>query len=128
MTTVISEQIKNFTHVNIRGNESNINITIKKKQYENKSFWLDITVITKLSNGSILTNHNFNDISNPFLDMEHVKKGELYNGEIIACNSLTEKMVEYILMDDKDLSKYTGRTTPMDYRINLLSGILLLWD
>jgi hypothetical protein len=60
--------------------------------------------------------------------MEHVKKGELYNGEIIGCNSLTEKMVEYILMDDKDLSKYTGRTTPMDYRINLLCGILLLWD
>ena len=37
MTTVISEQIKNFTHVNIRGGESNINITIKK-QYEDSPF------------------------------------------------------------------------------------------
>jgi len=128
MTEIISTQIKNFTHYNVNNEKSNLEITVVKKKYVDDTIWYDIHIKTLLKDDSILSHDNYDDTSNPFKRIPHLKHNDLFNGEIVAYNSLTEKMIEYILMNDCDLSKYTGRTTPMDYRINLLSGILLLWD
>ena len=50
------------------------------------------------------------------------------DGEIIFKNSLTEQMVEYLLMSDEELSKYSGNHMPTDYRCTILHNIAKMWD
>lgn len=49
-------------------------------------------------------------------------KREIY-GEFVYKNSLTQKMVELLFMDDIELSKITGNTTPIAYKINLIINL-----
>ena len=49
-------------------------------------------------------------------------------GEIIYKNELTDKLTEYLLMDDEILETKTGMTTVTDYRINIMRMISNLWD
>lgn len=49
------------------------------------------------------------------------------NGLIIHRNSLTELLVDYLLMDMNELSKLTGSITPMAYKIIVLKTICELW-
>lgn len=53
---------------------------------------------------------------------------EHLDGEIIYKNELTDKLTEYLLMDDKILETKTGMTTVTDYRINIMRMISNLWD
>ena len=41
---------------------------------------------------------------------------------------MTTKMIDYLLMDEEKLTKYTGNTTPMDYKKNIMKSLALLWD
>ena len=50
------------------------------------------------------------------------------DGEIIFKNSLTEQMVEYLLMSDEELSKYSGHHMAGDYRCTILHNIAKMWD
>lgn len=49
------------------------------------------------------------------------------NGVVIHRNSLTELLVEYLLMDYTELSQYTGSITPMAYKLIVLKSICELW-
>jgi hypothetical protein len=49
-------------------------------------------------------------------------------GEIIYKNEMTEKMVEYLLMDEEELSQYSGYTNPSTYKLHIMKCISLLWD
>ena len=51
-----------------------------------------------------------------------------YSGEIIKKNNMTTKMIDYLLMDERKLSKFTGNTTAVDYKGNIMKQIALLWD
>jgi hypothetical protein len=51
-----------------------------------------------------------------------------HEGDIIFKNSLTEKMIEYILMSDEALSEVTGHSMPENYRINVMRMLAMLWD
>ena len=41
---------------------------------------------------------------------------------------MTENMVNYLLMNTDELSVYTGTTSPMTYRANIMKMITMLWD
>lgn len=51
-----------------------------------------------------------------------------YNGVIVIKNAMTEQMIKFLLMDDDELAKYTGCTTPQHYRKNILVHITNFWD
>ena len=51
-----------------------------------------------------------------------------YKGEIIARNPMTSAMVDYLLMDDAELRKFTGHTTPQDYKHKIMLSLSYLWD
>lgn len=49
------------------------------------------------------------------------------DGIVIHRNSLTEKLIDYLLMDYTDLTNITGCITPMAYKIIILKMICELW-
>ena len=60
----------------------------------------------------------------------HVRfKGSDYNkGDIIVKNSMTSEMVKYLFMEDEELSKKIGSSTPQRYRTYIIQTLSSLWD
>lgn len=53
---------------------------------------------------------------------------ECYNGVIVVKNEMTTAMVKYLLMEDHDLSNYTGTSDPSAYRNKIMVHITHFWD
>ena len=51
-----------------------------------------------------------------------------YEGEIIKKNAMTEQMVNYLTMDEDELSQYTGNTIPQDYKGFIMKSLTNFWD
>ena len=51
-----------------------------------------------------------------------------YEGEVIAKNPMTDMMVNYLRMDDEELAKFSGHTTPQDYKHKIMLSIVYFWD
>ena len=51
-----------------------------------------------------------------------------YEGEIIKKNAMTEQMVNYLTMDEDELSQYTGNTIPQDYKGFIMKSLSNFWD
>ena len=66
------------------------------------------------------------DESHPFYGhpefMEHI------NGDIIVKNTMSEKIIEYLLMGFDELEEFTGRSTPQGYKGNIMRAITYFWD
>ena len=41
---------------------------------------------------------------------------------------MTEQIVNHLMMEPSELSLYSGSTSPMNYRANIMKMIALLWD
>jgi len=65
--------------------------------------------------------------AHPFYHFKHIEKSS-YEGDIVFCNEMTTQMIEYLLLDDKELEKKTGVTTAQQYRKIIMSSLALLWD
>ena len=72
---------------------------------------------------------NFSEIlaPHPFADMD-IEMQEFSNGALIIKNSMTEEMVKYMLMEDSELTKYSGLSTPQHYRTHIIHNLVRLWD
>ena len=70
--------------------------------------------------------HNDVESPNPFSDFGKFK--ENFDGDIIAYNSLTEKLVEYLLLDDNELEQLSGSVTSQCYRKQLMLNVAILSD
>jgi len=82
--------------------------------YNFESFMEDKSV------GRAIKNH-------PFFQ-SNIEEFATYEGEIIAKNPMTAQMVEFLLMDDAELVKFTGHTTPQDYKHKIMLSIVHFWD
>ena len=51
-----------------------------------------------------------------------------YEGEIVKKNAMTEQMVNYLMMDEDELSQYTGNTMPNDYKAFIMKTLTYFWD
>ena len=66
---------------------------------------------------------------NPFYPFIQIgNENEPSEGEIIVKNSFSEELVKYLLMDFTNLAKYSGNSTPYDYKKKIMETILLFWD
>ena len=50
------------------------------------------------------------------------------DGDIIKKNAMTEKMVEYLLLDDEALGEKSGHMCPTDYKAAIMRSLSLFWD
>ena len=107
-----------------------------------KSKWCDVTAIVRLiryedsseyyyiSYEYVFSNKNLKereiDDCHPFYGnpelMEHIE------GDLIVKNSMSEKLIEYLLMGFDELEAFTGRSTPQGYKGNIMRAITYLWD
>ena len=53
---------------------------------------------------------------------------EAYSGDIIHYNSLTNEMIKYLIMDNTELEKYSGRITPDRYKLQIIQSLKYFWD
>ena len=63
----------------------------------------------------------------PFTECTEAHR-ELSNGDIIVKNTMTSEMVKYLFMEDDELSKYIGSSTPQRYRTFIIQTLSSLWD
>jgi hypothetical protein len=126
MSQVIGERNMNTQFCNYYGNTSTISLGLEEKIYENGSHYYYINMNTTLQNGEKLTIFNFDNKENPFKDFLYMRAH--LDGDIVFKNDLTKLWLDYIFMDDIELSKLSGRITPMQYRLDLLTSILKMCD
>jgi hypothetical protein len=98
---------------------TDVNIIVLKKRYTNGNEYFDITYNYSYSN------KNPSKEGHPFINTIYASHSE---GEIILVNSMTCIMIDYLLMDLEELSKYTGNTDPIVYKINIMHSLAKLWD
>ena len=103
-----------------------VKIIVTEKEYENKKrfYYVDYNykIITK---SDLCEAKSFNIFRNTF----PFKNDDCNsNGEVIYKNELTSKMIDYILMDDEELEKYTNNNTAQTYRSELMKALVSLWD
>ena len=50
------------------------------------------------------------------------------DGVILFKNTMVTNMIDYLLMEDSELTKHTGLTTVSDYRKLIMQSLSLFWD
>ena len=68
-----------------------------------------------------------NKIYHPFYDNSDIDKSE-WKGDIIKKNAMTEQMVNYLMMDEDELSQFTGNTMSQDYKGFIMKSLTNFWD
>lgn len=63
--------------------------------------------------------------SHPFFQKPNI---EDIDGVIVTYNEMTVSMVKYLMINDSELSKFTGTSTPMRYRRMIMIFLDSLWD
>jgi len=101
-----------------------VTISVKDLLYSDGKKYIDIVytfeaVMETDSVGKLLKNHPFHSDREDFLT---------YDGEVIVENPMTAMMVNYLLMDDAELAKFSGHTTPQDYKHKIMLSIVNFWD
>ena len=103
-----------------------INVIVKDITYDNDPThsYYDISYQYKYNEDKDENSNKRNILKNhPFKkDMESAC------GTIIYKNEMTDKMIEYLLMDDDNLSRISGKSTPQFYRHRIMISIASLWD
>ena len=65
--------------------------------------------------------------AHPFFYSKNIKE-EDKEGVIVFKNSMTDKLVEYLLMDPEELEKISGNTYWVQYKIKIMESLALFWD
>ena len=120
MTTILSTRINQFR--------------LYDKYYDDDSYYCDVTV--QIEKKRYIDNKEFYDISYFYSCSEEshrcfnlipLKKDNM-TGEIIAANSLTDKLCEYLLMDMNELKKHSGNVSVQIYKESVMNMITYLDD
>ena len=98
-------------------------IKINEIQYENGDIFYELSYNYKFSSGLNI----FKNPLNPFLNHSPEFKHH-WEGDIIIKNTMTEQMVNYLVMSEEEMSTFTGSTTPLDYKLRIMICLSKLWD
>tara|TARA_Y100000590_G_scaffold470585_1_gene666607 strand:- start:5789 stop:6172 length:384 start_codon:yes stop_codon:yes gene_type:complete len=104
-------------------------ITIEEKTSNNSPIY-NISYFHSLEeNGNVKPICSIEDVKRPcpFADSSDDTKSS-YEGVIVIRNDMTKEMVRFLMMDDDELAKYTGCTTPNHYRKLIMVQITKFWD
>tara|TARA_R110002074_G_scaffold162131_1_gene320579 strand:- start:3576 stop:4016 length:441 start_codon:yes stop_codon:yes gene_type:complete len=106
--------------------------------FDNKeNYYCDVTinVVEKISGGKPIydisykydTHGILNSRAHPFFYSKNVSE-EDKEGEIIYKNSMTDHMIEYLLMDKEEIEKICGNTYWVQYKIKIMESLINFWD
>jgi len=135
MTTIISTKQNNFKIYNeFNNNGPNsphyvITIIINELKYKNEKYYYDISYDYNFIKSTILSdevNGRLKKILHPFYETEEYLNSS--GGDIIYKNPMITEMIKFLLMDDNELSLYSGSTTFQRYRIDIMKSLALFWD
>ena len=105
-------------------------ISVKLKTYDNgsKFYYVNYVHTYIYPDGSQKKCEMSEDVvkPNPFSYYPDLK--ENFDGEIIAFNEMSEKIIKYLLLDNKELEKVCGNVTPECYRKGIMYNIAILSD
>ena len=127
MTKVLSKQEKTFRFFDTF-NETvwcDIHIVVEELQYENGNVYYMLKYDNTFSNPDEISKGEVNS-AHPFYGNKTFSSR--VSGDIVVKNLMTENMINYLLMNTDELSVYTGTTSPMTYRANIMKMITMLWD
>ncbi len=62
--------------------------------------------------------------SHPMTCMKNNQAVGYFKGFTVVKNEMTTKMIDYLMMDDAELAKYTGTTTPQSFRRKILYSLI----
>ena len=123
MRTTISKKENTFTLVMEYQSTYSCQVKVKVEHYRNDGqeyFELSYSYTYPWGQPSTIKNP-----ANPFFRKPNVEDPE---GVIVAHNEVTASMVKYLLLNDSELSKFTGTSTPMRYRRIMMNSLDSLWD
>ena len=126
MTQVLETRIASFNFTNefekIPGEYCQINVKVEKKKYQDGKLYYYVHYTYQYS-----VDNKRCQQANPLISLTD-EKDEIYDGDIIAVNDLTDQLINYLLMPFDKLKKYTGNSTPQHYKTKIIESIQLLWD
>ena len=145
------EQIKNLsdkTVVILKPESCNINfVDVDADERDRKVLFIDdysLTIIVSIQikywivNNKITDSYYIISYSTPNMNEKNKIYHPFYNdnsyddccyeGEIIKKNAMTEQIVNYLTMDEDELSQYTGNTIPQDYKGFIMKSLSNFWD
>jgi len=119
MTSTLKTRENTITFVNDMNEDikCTIKIIVETKLYEDERIFYYINYIYE--NSDINSAHPF---------YKRKKLLEHLDGDIVFKNPMTENLVDMLLMNDSELSSYSGSTTPDTYRKSLMKTITLIFD
>jgi len=109
----------------------NLDITQKELEYESGSFYYDIEYNFKfISSDSFTSEENIKhrNLAHPFAPFNNQDDDTKFEGVIVYKNELTKKLVEFLLMDYKELEQKIEHTSVQRYKSNIMESLALLWD
>jgi len=107
-----------------------LDVIEKELEYESGSFYYDIEYNFKFIPSDQCTteeNKKHRKLAHPFAPFSSDDDTK-YEGVIVYANELTEKLVEFLLMDYDQLAKIIDHDTPQSYKSNIMESLSLLWD
>ena len=123
MRTTISNKTNSFTLVRDLDRKYIVDVLIKVEHYRNDNEeYVDISYKYGYLEGQLASVEN---PAHPFFQQPRV---EDTSSVIVIYNEVTASMVKYLLMNDSELSQFTGTSTPMQYRKLLIISLHSLWD
>ena len=96
-----------------------LDLLIEKKTYHDNQEFYYLSYIWNLENNDVKNHPFFND--SEFME-NHI------DGEIIVKNSLSDKFIEFLTMNEDDLNNFSGNTIVADYKLKIIKSISLFWD
>jgi hypothetical protein len=105
-------------------------ITVRLIQYEDGGKYYYVSYKHKFIKDPLLSQEENKAIMkkiHPLTSFSHIDS-DSYGGDIIFCNEMTDKMIDYLLLDDIELEKVSGVSDAMHYRKMIMGSIGLLWD
>ena len=123
MKTIISQNQNHFTLYQEFESQYKIDIKFTAEHYRNgENEYFDISYEYSSPDGIPNTVEN---PAHPFFQKPNVDDP---SGVIVAYNEVTASLVKYLLLNDSELSKHTGTSTPMRYRRMMILTLDSLWD
>ena len=126
MTQILQEKYASFKFIDefdkIPEEYCQINVKVQKKKYQEGKlyYYVDYTYQYSVENKRCQQ-------ANPLIPLSD-DTDEIYNGDIIAVNELTDQLINYLLMPFDQLKKYSGNSTPQHYKTRIMESIKLFWD
>lgn len=94
-----------------------IKINVKEIKYNENEIYYNVTYCNTFS-------ENIPNTCHPL----HITHPTHIDGDIIIKNNITDALIESLFMNNDELSKICGKSSPMSYRGAIMKNIANLWD